>query len=260
MKIKKHIEEIIIQLKQQPMNLDLRLELIQYYCIDGNWEKALKTVDQYLKINLKDEQSKYLFKNNILCEIKRLNTLTNIDQINFYTSEDQKISDLQHKIFELFTKNTPIADIENKFLSGFDEYQSYLKIQLHDKRILEGLWIDTDHRFSFIIEIFISDQYYWLPLMQIEKVIFKTNEYLSDTLWRRAEIFLKNGQQIAGFIPARYPITCHEKISDEIKQNKETIWTNKGSLSIGQGQKTWTNSSDDIGLLDIDMICSITNE
>lgn len=101
-----------------------------------------------------------------------------------------------------------------------------------------------------------QDQYFWLPLNAISSISFWKNEILTDILWRRAEIKLKNNENFAVFIPARYPI--QNQTSDDIKLNKITEWKEVQGLSIASGQKMLTSGYTDIAFLDIKKI--LTNE
>lgn len=97
-----------------------------------------------------------------------------------------------------------------------------------------------------------QDQYFWLPLNAISSISFWENEILTDILWRRAEIKLKNNENLAVFIPARYPTT--NQTSDNIKLNKTTEWQDVQGLSMASGQKMLTSGYTDIAFLDIKKI------
>ncbi|OUY08254.1 type VI secretion system accessory protein TagJ [Acinetobacter populi] len=251
MNIKEQIEQLIVQIKQQPTNYDLRVALIQYYCIDGQWDKAQKTVDQYLKLSNKKEQVKFLLQFNIIAEIERLNTLKGILELKFFPDSEIKIGELNKKIFKSVIQDTNQIAVKEQFLNSFEYYTESFNISLNNGHSFSGIWIDSDVRFSFILEIFVQEQYYWLAISEIASIKFKANQYLTDILWRRAEIILKDGRHIACFIPARYPFFESDNISDKLKYCKETQWLDYGELSVAQGQKTWTNGTVDVGILDI---------
>lgn len=71
MSLQNRIKESIKLIKMQPLNHNLRLELLQLYCLNGQWDSALKLIQQFLKLNSRDTQTKALFLGNIECEIYR---------------------------------------------------------------------------------------------------------------------------------------------------------------------------------------------
>ena len=66
------LSEAIDRIRHAPNNIDLRLELIQYLCMCGNWERALKQISQFQKIFPYQNQSLMLYLlNNVEAELRR---------------------------------------------------------------------------------------------------------------------------------------------------------------------------------------------
>lgn len=246
--IQSDIESLIGHIKTFPMDIEARLALVQMYCLDANWEKALQLTDVVLKLR-PDNHIEKLLKNNILCEIQRSQIFSGKQLPTIYCDDDfccEQMQLLQQyhahnhdrllQIFEpLAKKASCCATIVTK--SG----ENY-----HDD------WLDSDFRLASIVEVFLQNQYYWLPLKSIRKIDFWQVEILTDKLWLRAKIQLINGDNFAAFIPARYPTSQNH--SDEIKYCQITSWQEILGLPIAFGQKVITSGITDIALLDINYI------
>ena len=254
MSIQQEITATIASIKKSPMDLNLRLSLIQLYILDINWSSALKTTQGYLKLNPTDEQSKTLFLSNIECEIQRHKVFSNIAQAMPYPECSNEIIKFQQSLLHDYFNNTAEQVLADKFTKFIDSlaYELTIKIKVSkNNTIYQGLWLDTDMRTACVLELFCQGQYYWLPFADIKRIIFKDNEILTDVIWRRANIELMNGQITAGFVPARYAALENVELSDEIKYSKLTQWQEINGLTIALGQKVLSNGEEDVSLLDI---------
>lgn len=252
MTISDSIDHYIQSIKSNPMDFDARLALVQFYCLAGNWDKALKTIEQYLKLNEKDNNANILFKNNIECELIRLNTLNHKIEINTYVSID--IDSSRKEIFLSDIKQQDYEEIKNNYINIADQLNKDFTVQLNNETQCTGTWLDTDFRFTDLVEVFIHNQYYLIPMYKIVELKFKSNEFLTDIMWRRADIILDDSRNTSCFIPTRYPFLFDDNLSDDVKWGRQTTWVELGDLSMGMGQKTITNGEQDVGWLDISLI------
>lgn len=252
MLISQKIDFLVSQIKQQPMNLDLRLSLVQYFCLNSDWSKALNCIEQYLKLHPQDRQSSVLLKQNILCEIKRETLLKeyNIELVQSILP-DCKIVRQQVELLNNYLQQVEPAQLEQQFLE-YIQSQSLRTVSINQQPYKEQLILDSDLRYAMICEIFIGEQYCWLAWQDISKIYFKSNQYLTDLLWRRAEIILNNGNHLAGFIPVRYPLIEQKDYVDELKYAQKTDWFSYGQLNWADGQKMICHTEHDFAILDIE--------
>lgn len=248
--IPNHIEALIGCLKKTPMNLNARLELIQYYCLNADWQKALSTTDGFLKIK-HDPHVKSLLRQNILCEAQREKIFRGHETASPYPNTT--LNNNQSSLLQAFYGNH--NDMINLFNQVINDHNFNMCITTYDGQTYQDLWIDSDFRLASILEVFIEDQYYWLSMKNIQSIHFWKHEVLTDVLWRRAKITLQNQQEFSAFIPARYPILT--EVSEDIKQNKLTQWEQISGLSWANGQKTLTSGDTDVSLLDIDIMIRV---
>ena len=246
--IDNQINLITNHLKKHPMDLDARLLLIQLWCLNADWQKALSTTEGFLKIHT-DNHVQSLLKNNILAEIHRQQAFASAELP--YTYNNYKFNSLQLNLFQKFNKHNYNL-LSKDFEILIDTIKARGTITTYQERFQEQLWIDSDFRLSSILEIFIQDNYYWLPMNAILSIKFWQHEILTDILWRRAQISLQDNTQIAAFVPARYPIISN--CPHNIKMNKTTQWDEVMGLAYAQGQKVLTSGEQDVAILDIDKI------
>ena len=218
----------------------------------GGLAKALNTTHSFLKIH-NSSHVKSLLRQNILCEMKRDEVFKNTEAPIAYPGtafHNNQVLLLQ----AFYDKNDNIVDTFSQLIDTCDFFAT---ITTYDKQSHRDSWIDSDFRLSSVFEIFLDSNYYWLSTNDIQSIHFWRHEVLTDILWRRAKITLRNQQEISGFIPARYPILT--EVSENIKQNKRTQWEQISKLSWANGPKTLTSGDMDISLLDIDVITRGTN-
>lgn len=251
MSLQNRIKESIKLIKMQPLNRNLRLELLQLYCLNGQWDSALKLIQQFLKLNSRDTQTKALFLGNIECEIYREKVFEGLILPQVFLDENLSNLQLQQDILKAFQQKNP-EQLTTLFLKKCENLPVF-KVKTSDHKEITGEILDTDCRLAFVIEIFEHNQYYWLDIKDIQEIRFQQAEFLTDIIWRRGNVILKNQKHLACFFPVRYPFGDHE-LEDQLKYSKLTEWNSFGALTIGLGQKTYSNADVDLSILDIESI------
>lgn len=250
--IRTEIHKMVTHIKKMPMDFNARLFLAQLYCLNAEWDKAISITESFLKLQPNNDVV-ILLKNNIINEIER-------NKVFCGTKLPQAYQNHPFNPLQLLMLQSHLNDCCDELLPCFDKLIQDLEfdasITTYDDCVHKDVWVDSDFRLSSVLEVFMQDQYFWLPLNAISSISFWKNEILTDILWRRAEIKLKNNENFAVFIPARYPI--QNQTSDDIKLNKITEWKEVQGLSIASGQKMLTSGYTDIAFLDIKKI--LTNE
>lgn len=228
--------------------MDARLALIQSYCLNADWQKALNLTKTSLQLN-PDDHINALLKNNIIGEIQRQKVL--LGELPPFSYSNYDTPTLQLQLLQNYL-HANYSVLVGEFDDLIQETDFQATITTYDKNIHQDTWIDSDFRFASILEVFIQENYYWLPLNAIKSIAFWDHEVLTDILWRRAHIILQDDSSIAAFIPARYP--THQDLPDLFKLNKMTQWQEIEGLPLAYGQKMLTSGATDIALLDIKSI------
>lgn len=97
------------------------------------------------------------------------------------------------------------------------------------------LW-DADVRVGPFVELFVHDQYYWLPFEQLRGLRIPPPVHLRDLLWAPVVVELDAGP-LQAFMPILYP-ESHRSADQLVQLGRKTAWAdNEQGLSIGQGAR-----------------------
>lgn len=113
-------------------------------------------------------------------------------------------------------------------------------------------WIsDADTRFGPALEIIIQGRYGLIAFSEVSKLQSKGPKDLRDTVWYPVELQFREGQSVAGLIPARYPGT--ERNSDlAVRMGRTTAWEAASAGETGFGQHLFALSGgEETGLLTV---------
>lgn len=250
-------------IRQYPHNSDLRLEMVQYLCILGDWERALKQLAQFQKIFDRQDQALVLYLiNQIEAELRR-NAVLRTDYKPLTFEQDalsnrileqqltmlvwlaehdyHKLDATYHELVECVPEITATIQVKS------------LENSLH---VTEPWLMDGDLRTAFVCELLVNGQYYWQPWHTIRSIQFQEPKVLPDMLWRNAQIILQNGKQFSASVPARYGFLPHISYDDTLIAGARTIWhpTVHGDLYLGCGQKMLYGKQEEYALLDIEIL------
>ena len=102
-----------------------------------------------------------------------------------------------------------------------------------------------------VLEAFLKDQYVWLPLEQIQQIVFFTPKSLRDLYWIQAEIEFLNGTNGEMFVPALYSDSWKSS-DDRVRLGRMTDWRDAGEeLFTGEGTKLFWMDGKEKSILDI---------
>jgi len=110
---------------------------------------------------------------------------------------------------------------------------------------------DSDDRLGPVLEVFLRENYVWLPWEQIKKITIPKPKQLRDLLWTPAT--LEAGEGAAGdvFLPVLY-VSSHSEEDDQLRLGKITDWRGLGDgLAVGAGQKTFLVDGGELSILEI---------
>lgn len=255
------LTETTERIRSYPNNADLRLELIQYLCMCGEWERALKQIGQFQKIFARqDEKLMMYLLNHVEAELRRAGVfrtdykpLTLVQDAVSDVILEKQLSLLafiqeqdEHRLSEIYEQlanSTPDAAVTVSYATASESNTD-----------AEEAWlIDGDIRTAFVCELFIDGRYYWQPWHNFSSIQLSQPKALLDTIWRSAEITLRNKTCFQASIPARYgflPDTAHK---GSLLSCTETVWNPLivEGLYVGCGQKILYGNQGEYPVLDI---------
>ncbi len=108
---------------------------------------------------------------------------------------------------------------------------------------------DADGLFGTVLEVFAKDEYYWVPLEQVDSLAMVAPAAPRDLIWvpARIEIQGSNGEV---FLPALYPRTA-EQTDDALKLGRATDWLETdGGPVLGLGSRQFLMGDGDLNILE----------
>lgn len=229
------------QVRKKPEDVKERILLFQLYCVNGDWFKAKK---QLPIIRQFDESA--------------------VPMVETYS----RLLDMEQLREEVFSGDkTPLLFGEPKEWLSFlvqalkfdTEKNEQAAIDLRDKAFEEAdaisgtingekfEWLaDADPRLGPVLELMMSNAYYWVPFSAIKSIRIPEPRDLRDMCWTPVNLLWVNGGPANGFIPTRYVETVHSD-DPNLKLSRLTTWD--GDRPIGQ--RMFAHESAEIPLLEV---------
>lgn len=112
-------------------------------------------------------------------------------------------------------------------------------------------WVtDSDTRLGPVCEVILVGAYRWVAFVDLASVQKSAPEGLLDLVWAQVDLVLRDGSELKGYMPMRYPV--HEGDRDSLLTARETVWSDHGRTGVhARGQKMWMTDAGDISLLDL---------
>lgn len=117
---------------------------------------------------------------------------------------------------------------------------------------------DLDDSLCGYLELFGTDgKFYLATFEQIERLQLMAPSSLLDTVWRRAEIIIKNGPSGEVFVP----VTYHGSVRMSERLGRDTQWCeHHPQLVTGLGQKMLLAGDEAIALSSVSLLCAAPEE
>lgn len=253
------------QIRQQPLELDLRFQLFAIYCLQQDWNKASKQIE-FCSSKSKDYLAAHaLYSSLILGEHQR--------QRVFFNPTEKLTENLCLQFLSQTELKPLLANQANLNLSdevADDIRESYFTefIQLPGNTNLGSFeWItDSDTRLGANIEVFGKNGFRVIGLSNIQKIeILKPNKIM-DLIWSPIRIYTNNSDIKNDlnsdsnylYMPSRYPFSPIENVEQLSKEKTKclissmTCWTNVGRNGThGFGLKNWLSNSCELPLFEL---------
>lgn len=235
-------------LRDDPLNSDIRARYIELLCVQGEFEKA----DQQLDIMLRQHPDFVTGAVNLRQLIRAASARKDFYQAGmtaqlFDEPDAMFKAQLSLRVAlnanDLATAVSAAAELESlrQTVSIDINGQSYETVR------------DLDDSLCGYLELFGTDGHFYLARFdQIDSLQFKKPESLLDTIWRRAEIYIKDGPQGDVFVPMTY-IAC-DSIDSRLGRGSDWQQLAEG-LVTGIGQKMLLVGDEAIALSDIQSFC-----
>ncbi|KVK99019.1 type VI secretion system accessory protein TagJ [Burkholderia ubonensis] len=240
--------------RNRPTDARERWLLYQWLCIDGEWERALKQLQTWARLDPDGEARAQLHRGLIRSEMFRSEVFAGRREPGFIDVPPAWVGSLLRANAKL--GDGAVADADALRREAFEEASSTAGDSPEMGRYA---WLtDSDTRLGPIFEMAVAGGYCWIPFEQIRSIALTPAGSLTDLAWRPTTVILRDATVLKGYVPTRYPGS--ESGSANIRLARETTWTDVGTTHvIALGQRTWTTDLGDWGLLEI-ANCRFTDE
>lgn len=220
----------IALLRDDPANADVRASYIELLCLQGALEKA----DQQLDILVRQHPDFLVGAVNlrqlIRAAVARQDFTDGGMTATLFNEPDAMFEALLALRLALKEQNTEQAAVAAAMLE-----QQRLRCQMTVNGVEVTELRDLDDSLSGYLELFGTDgKYYLAKFSEIDSLQLKQPQSLLDTVWRRAEIIIKDGPSGEVFVPMTYQGSV--RMSERL--GRDTQWQElHPQLVTGQGQK-----------------------
>ena len=249
-------ERAIALLREDPANADVRAIYIELLCIQGALEKA----DQQLDMMVRQHPDFLVGAVNLRQLIRAASARQDFYQGGM-TATLFAEPDLMFETLLALRLALTEQDIESAVQSAAKLEtlrSSTWQFEINGDTVSELR--DLDDSLGGYLELFGTDgKYYLAKFSEIDSLQLKKPESLLDTVWRRAEIVIKDGPQGEVFVPMTYidSIKVSERLGKDTdwKQLDEQLVTGVGQKMLLVGEQALTLS--EIQLLSLAECCDI---
>ncbi|TVR51883.1 MAG: virulence protein SciE type [Puniceicoccaceae bacterium] len=113
-------------------------------------------------------------------------------------------------------------------------------------------WLaDMDSRLGPVLEAYIDNKYYWIPVTAIRAIAAEPPHDLRDLVWFPVQFTFATGGQMSGHLPVRYP-GSESSEDDAIRLARKTEWKEAApNYYLGLGQRLFATDSAETPLLEL---------
>jgi type VI secretion system protein ImpE len=228
------VKEAIIALKEtikaDTANPKLRMFYFQLLAITGDWKRSLEQLETAASMDPAQLPVKYAITPLLLGEATRADVFAGRKTPLIMGEPDGWMGLLLQSLVLLNAGKTA----EAVALQAEALAKAPAKGGAIDGRPFEWL-ADADSRLGPVIEAYIDEKYYWVPMMHIKTLAIEKPSDLRDLAWLPAVFTWTNGGVIKGFIPTRYPGTENSDDNNALLA-KTANWTELApNYSTGTG-------------------------
>ncbi len=237
---------LIEQVKSSPADSAARTLLFQTLLLLGEWDKAERHLDA-IAVQEKEPNPAILhYKNMITAEHQRLK-VSHLEDMPSFLPKTPHYFQEYHQARQNIQQNKPEEAMA--ILASIKAKIPHISGTINGKEF-SGLR-DTDSTLAYFLEIFVHEQYIWVPLEEIRELTIAPPESLFDLIWSSASLTTWEGLTMNCIVPVLYPDSSSHDDTN-IKMGKLTEWVSLGSsLAKGIGQHVFEAGEEDISLLEI---------
>ncbi|MFT3784264.1 MAG: type VI secretion system accessory protein TagJ [Nibricoccus sp.] len=234
------LEALQEEIRQQPGNASLRIDLFQLLAVSGQWDRAIAQVQTAVSLDRRFAPLAVLLRSLVELEQVRAAVFSGRREPQVFGPTPAWMKTL------LANRWTATATSFKAVAKAYDEAlkEAPARSGKVDGRSF-GWLADADARFGPSIELYLQGNYYWVPLECVDRLQFDTPRDLQDLVWLRVKVTWTNGGTVLGHVPARYPGT-ERSSNPQLALARSAEWEEIGSSAlIGTGVRVFSTDDGD---------------
>jgi type VI secretion system protein ImpE len=247
--LKGAIEAAINLVKTNPTNVAARTFLFELSCFSGEWERAEKQLDTIGHQDANAAIGSLIYRQNFKAERDRINLFEHSSRPESAMKFPEYVEELLKAVDLCRRGETAEA---RSLLDKAEEDRPAFSVSVNGEGFSD--FRDYNDLTSSVFEVFIKDNYIWLPFEQVISIEFFERKSLRDVYWPQAKVEMTNGTSGEMFFPSLYMNTWKNS-DDQIRLGRSVEWKDLGDeIYLGEGMKIFWMDGRDKPLTDIQKI------
>ena len=234
--------------RNNPVDVAARSMLCEMLCFSGDLERADKQLEAAMQIDADSAVGVSLIRHLIRSETSRREVFEQGRVPEFLT---QPTAAQQLRLKALVALIAKDGNAVAQYIAEAEELENEVSGKC-DGKPFSGMR-DLDDLLGPNVEIFTATgQYYWLAAEQILSLEFSAIEYLTNMLWRSAQVITVGDVTGRVHVPALYH-DSHSSSDDRIRIGRATDWVqeNEDGPAFGRGQREWLLGEDVVAITQV---------
>lgn len=240
------ISAAIETVRNNPTNVSARTFLFELSCFSGEWERAEKQLDAIGHQDANAAIGSLIYRQNLKAERDRINLFEHSSRPESASKFPDYVEKLLTAVDLVRQGDTASARAE---LDEVEEERPAFPVTVNGEEF--GDFRDHNELTMCVFEVFIKDNYIWLPFEQVVSIEFLERKSLRDVYWPQAKVEMTNGTSGEMFFPSLYVNTWKNE-NDQVRLGRTVDWREIGNdIYQGEGMRLFWMDGKDLPLTDI---------
>lgn len=244
--VAEQIQECISSIRKEPAEVKHRVALAQLYMAARDWQKASDQLERAAQLAPVCMPLAAAYRETIRCEMLRDQVFAGARLPSMPDAAPRWLSALASALHQQALGGLEqAAQIRSQ---AFEEAEA-CRFEVDGK---PATWLaDADSRLGPVCELFMDQEYHWVPFSDIAVLETQAPEDLRDLFWLPCSVQMRDGQSFSALMPCRYPQDLPEE-EDALLLCRKTGWRDAGQdIWLGSGQKVLVTDSDEFPALSV---------
>ncbi len=234
------------EVKANPMDMQRRTLLFELLCFAGHFDRAERQLEVIGSQSAQSEIGVQVYRNNIEAERRRERLFLHGLEPHFLIEPPAFVDLLTSAVNRTREGNAA----EARALLNRVEEEAPARAGKFNGQPFQRLR-DWNEFTAPVLELFVRNEYAWLPFEQIRRIEIDPPKHLRDLMWTPARIEARDGTVGEVFIPALYS-GSGEHENDLVRLGRMTDWKPVGDdLFVPQGLRVFVVDDEDKTLLEM---------